>query len=484
MDNFSALGLPAALEHALAQMGFVTPTPIQAQAIPLALQGRDILGSAQTGTGKTGAYGVPLAAHVMTRPQGMALVLVPTRELAMQVLKAVEQMLGKDSGIRSALLIGGDSMFKQLQQLKRRPRLIVGTPGRMNDHLLRGSLSLAETDFLVLDESDRMLDMGFDVQLEKIASYLPAKRQTLMFSATLPPNIVKLADKYLTNPQRISVGETSAPAAKVTQTNVNTQETDKYNHLITELEKREGSFIVFVKTKFSTEKLAKRLREDDHAATAIHGDLRQRNREQVIRAFRGGKHRVLVATDIAARGLDISHIQCVVNYDLPQCPEDYIHRIGRTGRAGAEGVAINMIAPADYSKWKAIHRLMNPHEKAPHFPGKPASAKAGKPYSKPGKFGSKAPARHGENQQASPSAGKDAFKDRPFKDKPFKERPFKDKPFHASGDFKAPKAGAPAGKPTGRPAGKPGPKPFNRAGGKPAGKPMGKTAGKRTAKGW
>lgn len=330
MNNFENFGLPESIIAALNKINFTTPTPIQEQAIPVAMNGCDILGSAQTGTGKTGAFTIPMIAHLMENPSATALVLLPTRELAQQVREAADKMLGSRSGILTALLIGGESMSRQLQQLKRRPRIIIGTPGRINDHLLRRSLKLTDTDFLVLDETDRMLDMGFGIQLDQIVKFLPEKRQTLMFSATLPANIISLSTKYLTNPQRIAIGSTNAVASKVRQELVKTNEAMKYGELLNQLQNREGSVLIFVKTKYGAERLAGKLNKAEQPTEAIHGDLRQSKRDKVISNFRQQKYRVLVATDIAARGLDIPHIQNVINYDLPQCPEDYIHRIGRT----------------------------------------------------------------------------------------------------------------------------------------------------------
>lgn len=360
MNNFEVLGLPETMLPALEAINFTIPTPIQAQAIPVAMEGHDILGSAQTGTGKTGAFTLPMIAHLLSCPASSALILLPTRELARQVLDAADKMLGNRQKILSALLIGGDSMIKQLQQLKKKPRIIVGTPGRINDHLRQGTLKLNETDFLVLDETDRILDMGFGAQLEQIAKYLPAARQTLMFSATLPANIISLSRKYLNNPVRIAVGATTAPAANIRQELIKTTDAAKYGELINQLQNREGSVLVFVKTKYGAERLAQKLAKENQAADAIHGDLRQSRREKVIAGFRQRKFRVLVATDIAARGLDIPHIESVINYDLPQCPEDYIHRIGRTARAGAAGTAVNLLTPKDASRWKEIYKLMNP----------------------------------------------------------------------------------------------------------------------------
>ncbi|HEY1096034.1 MAG TPA: DEAD/DEAH box helicase, partial [Alphaproteobacteria bacterium] len=283
--------------------------------------------------------------------------------LAMQVMATLQQMIAVPT-IRTALLIGGEPMPKQFKQMNMNPRLVVGTPGRVIDHLSRGRWNLDNTRYLVLDETDRMLDMGFGIQLDKILEYVPSERQTMMFSATMPTNIVKLSSKYLVNPERVSVGSTVTPAANIKQETVRTTEDDKYNQLIAQLEARSGSVIIFVKTKYGAEKLATRLYRAEHKADAIHGDLKQNQRSRVIQAFREKKYRILVATDVAARGLDIPHIEHVINYDLPQCPEDYIHRIGRTARAGAEGSAINLVSPGDNLKWKAIQRMLDPEAAA------------------------------------------------------------------------------------------------------------------------
>lgn len=364
MQNFNELGLPEALNHTLQHMNFTTPTPIQAQTIPHALMGKDILGSAQTGTGKTGAFGIPLVAQLLSNPRGSALVMTPTRELATQVMNQLRLMLGKNTKIKSALLIGGESIPKQLQQLRNRPRLLVGTPGRINDHLERGSLMLHDTGFLVLDETDRMLDMGFTIQIERVLKFMPKTRQTMLFSATLPSNIEKISQKYLNDPVRAAINTTSSPAENITHEVVRVDSKEKYNHLLTELNARKGSIIMFMKTKYDTERMAKKLRDAGHSAEAIHGDLKQNTRDRVIANFRREKYRILVATDIASRGLDIPHIEHVINYDLPQCPEDYIHRIGRTARAGADGAAMCMVTPSDSRKWNEINRLMNPNAPA------------------------------------------------------------------------------------------------------------------------
>ena len=361
---FDTLGVSAHLVAALQKLNITTATPIQKQSIPLLLEGKDILASAQTGTGKTIAYLLPILQGLLSsNDDSTALVLVPTRELAVQVKDSILDVLGRGSSIFTAVLIGGEPMARQFAQLKRRPRIVVATPGRLNDHLQRGSVKLNTTRYLVLDETDRMLDMGFADQLEAIVDCLPKKRQTMMFSATMPGNMMKLASNYLNDPQRIAVGVENQAVAKIKQDMVRTSQGNKLPLLLKELDQREGSVIIFVKTKMGAEQLASQLRDENHSVDAIHGDLKQNHRTKVIQAFRNRKSRIMVATDVAARGLDVPHIQHVINYDLPQCPEDYIHRIGRTGRAGAEGFALCFVAPNETGKWNAIHRLMNPGEK-------------------------------------------------------------------------------------------------------------------------
>lgn len=364
MKNFDGFGLSPALGKSLAHMQYTKPTPIQVQAIPLALEGHDVMGTAQTGTGKTAAFAIPLIERLLNNPKGSALVLTPTRELGKQIMDIMHQLIGPKSGINTAFIIGGESMGKQVAQLRSRPRLIVGTPGRINDHLERGNMMLHDTDFLVLDETDRMLDMGFSVQLEKIFKYMPDQRQTLMFSATLPKNILKLAEKYLRSPKRVSVGKTNIVAANIKQEVIRIEQDKKYDELLLQLHERSGSVIVFIKTKYGADRMAKNLRRDGFTSEALHGDLRQNKRDKVMQNFREKNFRVLIATDIAARGLDVPHIEHVINYDLPQVAEDFIHRMGRTARAGAEGSAISFVSNQDGRKWHAIERLLNPDAKS------------------------------------------------------------------------------------------------------------------------
>lgn len=359
MKDFNEMGLPESLTHTLNHLKFDKPTQIQSIAIPIALEGKDILGSAQTGTGKTAAFAIPLIVNLYNKPTSKALVMAPTRELATQVMSQFASLLGRKTKIKSALLIGGDSMFKQLNQLRNKPRLIIGTPGRINDHLKRKSLQLDNLDFLVLDETDRMLDMGFSIQINEILKFAPSIRQTLLFSATLPPNIIKLSAKYMTDPVRVEVEKSDEKPLNIKQEVLYTKSDKKYDHLKSEIDKRSGSIIVFAKTKLNTETLVKKLSKDGYDAYSINGDLRQNVRTRVINNFRKMKFRILVATDVASRGIDIPHIEHVINYNLPENPDDYIHRIGRTARAGAKGETIIFITPSEKFKWNKIKKLLN-----------------------------------------------------------------------------------------------------------------------------
>ena len=364
MENFKLLKIEDSLKNSLQKMNFTKPTPIQAMAIPAALEGKDILGTAQTGTGKTLAFSIPLINKLILDKNAFALVMCPTRELATQVMEAIKSIISDKINIKSALLIGGESMQKQLRQLGNRSRIIVGTPGRINDHLKRKSLNLSATKYLVLDETDRMLDMGFTPQIEMILKFVPKDHQTLLFSATLPQNILRISDRYLNKPERISTGATSVPIAKIKQETLQVFKENKYDELIDQFLARKGSILVFVKTKRGADKMVKKLKEEGHSADAIHGDLRQSKRDRVINSFRKGLKRILIATDVAARGLDIPLIQHVINYDLPQVPEDYVHRIGRTARAGSEGSALTFLTPDDRSMWNSINKLIDPNFKS------------------------------------------------------------------------------------------------------------------------
>jgi superfamily II DNA/RNA helicase len=363
MKKFSDFNLTPPVLTALKKLNLSEPTPIQALSIPLAMEGRDLLGTAQTGTGKTFAFGIPLVNHLALNKDSCALILTPTRELALQVLTALKSLTSKDNLLDAALLIGGDPIQKQLKQLKK-ARLVVGTPGRMKDHLKRNSLKLNKFDYLVLDETDRMLDMGFVDDIKAIIEKLPS-HQTLLFSATLPKNISDLAQKFLNKPERVNVGKENTPIIDIKQEVRNVSQKEKYDQLKIELLERTGSIVLFVKTKRSADKIALQLRKDKFDAEAIHGDLRQSKREKVLMKFRKNRFQILVATDVAARGLDIPLIEHVINYDIPQNPEDYIHRIGRTARAGAKGSALTFLTPADQKNWYLIEKLINPNAEPP-----------------------------------------------------------------------------------------------------------------------
>jgi len=359
--NFNELPIENKLKNSIRFADFITPTPIQSKSIPIGLLGKDILGTAQTGTGKTLAFTIPMINKLILDKNTMALIVCPTRELATQVMQTVLKLNVREIGIGNALLIGGESMQKQLKKLKRRARIIVGTPGRINDHLKRQSLNLSKVSYLVLDETDRMLDMGFTPQIETILKFIPKQHQTLLFSATLPNNILRISEKYLNDPERIAIGSLSTPIEKIKQETFQITQDKKYHELINQLVERNGSILVFVKTKRGADKIVKRLKYDGHSADAIHGNLRQSKRDRVINNFRNGKSRILIATDVAARGLDIPLIKHVINYDLPQVAEDYIHRIGRTGRAGKEGSSLTFITPNDRSMWSSISKLIDPN---------------------------------------------------------------------------------------------------------------------------
>ena len=359
--NFNELPIENKLKNSIRFADFITPTPIQSKSIPIGLLGKDILGTAQTGTGKTLAFTIPMINKLILDKNTMALIVCPTRELATQVMQTVLKLNVREIGIGNALLIGGESMQKQLKKLKRRARIIVGTPGRINDHLKRQSLNLSKVSYLVLDETDRMLDMGFTPQIETILKFIPKQHQTLLFSATLPNNILRISEKYLNDPERIAIGSLSTPIEKIKQETFQITQDKKYHELINQLVERNGSILVFVKTKRGADKIVKRLKYDGHSADAIHGNLRQSKRDRVINNFRNGKSRILIATDVAARGLDIPLIKHVINYDLPQVAEDYIHRIGRTGRAGKEGSSLTFITPNDRSMWNLISKLIDPN---------------------------------------------------------------------------------------------------------------------------
>ena len=358
MNHFNELKLPETLTKALQAMKFEKPTPIQEKAIPVALTHRDLIGCAQTGTGKTAAFSIPMISRLLKNPHKTGLILVPTRELGSQILEVLTKLTLFNPELRSILLIGGMSMKAQIKAAQTKPRIIVATPGRLVDHLKRGNVTLSSVEVLVLDEADRMLDMGFAPQLNEILRFLPKARQTLFFSATLPSNIEKLSARYLRDPVRVTVGAVSEPVKKIQQSVIQTLVAKKNDTLLDELNLRKGSILVFARTQSRTDRVARYLTEYGLKVTRIHGGRSQGQRNAAVAGFKDGKFRIMVATDIAARGIDIPHIAHVINYDLPQVPEDYIHRIGRTARAGAEGEAVSFITPEDRQQWREISKLL------------------------------------------------------------------------------------------------------------------------------
>ncbi len=355
-QGFQGLGIAPGILTMLDKIGYKTPTPIQKQSIPVAIEGKDLMGIAQTGTGKTLAFGVPLLQAVL-KGGALGLVIAPTRELALQIQETVEKV-GVPLGVKTACLIGGESMHKQLQRLSRNPHIIVATPGRLLDHMARRSVYLSKTRMLVLDEADRMLDMGFEVQLRKILAALPTARQTMLFSATMPEAIVTIANTYLKLPIRVEIARPGTTAKEVTQEVFFVSKEDKLRLLEKVLGEYRGSALVFCRMKFSAKKVAAAVRAMGHAAAEIHANRSLNQRKEALEGFKTGKYRVLVATDIAARGIDVSNIEVVINYDLPSTAEDYVHRIGRTGRASASGHAISFAMPDERGDVKGIERLI------------------------------------------------------------------------------------------------------------------------------
>jgi ATP-dependent RNA helicase RhlE len=357
--QFSQFSLSPALLARLNSNKFVTPTPVQAGAIPPALEGRDVLATAQTGTGKTLSFLIPIIERLLkTQATGAnALVLLPTRELAMQVEKAY-RALRPNQDHMVALVVGGMAEGPQLDTIRRGARLIVATPGRLEDYLKRRLVKLDRIEVLVLDEVDRMLDMGFQPSIARIASELPKQRQTLCYSATLEGQVRDVAQRYLSNPVRIEIGSVSKPAENVELRTFEVAMAQKQELLEHLLGNEEGSFLVFVRTKHGADRLAQRLCRNGHAATQIHGDRTQGQRNSALRSFTEGKSRVLVATDVAARGIDVKHVAHVVNYDMPKAAEDFVHRVGRTGRASRKGVASTFALPGERGDLKKIERTL------------------------------------------------------------------------------------------------------------------------------
>ncbi len=355
--SFSELGLSERMLATLRQIGYTEPTPIQAATLPVALAGRDVIGQAQTGSGKTAAFAIPVLERLdAQRSEVQALVLCPTRELAAQV-EAEFERLAKGSGFGVLAVVGGDPIHRQLEGLKRKPAVVVGTPGRILDHLQRHTLSLRAIRFAVLDEADRMLDMGFAPDVERILQQTPKQRQTLLFSATVPGWIHRLVERHMRDPQTISVSGQAELVDTVSQWCIECSWADKVEALTLLLDSpRVTSGLIFTATKRNADMLHTVLLGRGYDVTVLHGDLSQHDRDLALRKFRDSKVRFLIATDVAARGIDIDDISHVINYDVPASPEDYIHRVGRTARAGREGVALTLITPIEILKIRDIEK--------------------------------------------------------------------------------------------------------------------------------
>lgn len=367
--DFYGLGIAPGILEVLAKLNFTVPTPIQEQAIPIAIEGKDLVGIAQTGTGKTLAFGIPLIQHVL-RGTGPGLVVVPTRELALQINDTLNKV-GISLNLRTAALIGGESISRQIRDLHRNPQVIVGTPGRILDHLEQRTLSLHKVSILVLDEADRILDMGFAPQLKRILAVLPHNRQTMLFSATMPEQIIKIAKEYLKLPIRVEIARSGTTVKDVTQELFFVLQEEKPRLLEKMLQEYRGSVLIFSRTKHSAKKIAALVRALGHAAAEIHGNRSLGQRKEALEGFKTGRYRVLAATDIAARGIDVTNIELVLNYDLPEHAEDYVHRIGRTARAGIHGHAISFARPNQRGDIQAIERLIKkvlPVSKIPTLP--------------------------------------------------------------------------------------------------------------------
>lgn len=367
--SFHELGLAPALLESLARMRLTVPTPIQEQAIPGALEGKDIVGVAQTGTGKTLAFGLPMIQR-LAQIEGQGLILLPTRELALQVDESLRR-IGEQLGLKTVVLIGGTPMGPQVQGLLRKPRVIIATPGRLIDHLEQKRVNLSNVVIVVLDEADRMLDMGFQPQIERIFKVLPHERQTLLFSATMPREIMKIASQHMKLPVRVEVAPTGTTAERVTQELFVVQRDAKNRLLEKLLGDYHGTALIFTRTKHGAKRLAGAVRSMGCTASEIHSNRTLSQRKEALQGFKLGKYRVLVATDIASRGIHVAGIGLVVNYDIPTNPEDYIHRIGRTARAGLGGHAVSFVSPDQRGELHAIESLIHtrlPISQLPELP--------------------------------------------------------------------------------------------------------------------
>ncbi|MDP2943977.1 MAG: DEAD/DEAH box helicase [bacterium] len=363
--GFSDLGVSASILEILKKLNLNTPTPIQRKTIPIAIAGQDLIGIAQTGTGKTYAFGIPMLQR-LGASKGQGLVIAPTRELALQIEESLKK-LGQALGLRTAILIGGEALDRQLFQLRKKPHIIIATPGRLIDHLKRRTFKLDEIKTLVLDEADMMLDLGFAPQIQEILKQAPGERQTLLFSATMPAAIVRIAANYMKLPVSIEVAPSGTTVAQVDQEIFIINGEERFEHLQKVLAQYTGSVLIFLRTKHTVKALARKLQLLGHKAVEIHSNLSLNRRRAALNDFKSKKERILVATDVAARGLDVQGIELVVNYNLPDNCEDYVHRIGRTGRAGQTGKAITFATADEQREIRDIEKLINKNIKRTEF---------------------------------------------------------------------------------------------------------------------
>ncbi len=368
LSSFYGLGIAPGILSVLDRFNFKVPTPIQEKSIPPLIEGKDLIGLAQTGTGKTLAFGIPMIQAALGGKRG--LIILPTRELALQVEETLTK-IGSPLDVRTALLVGGDPIPRQLHALRRNPMIVIGTPGRIIDHLKRKTIDFTSTGILVVDEADRLLDMGFAPQLRQILAAVPHKRQTMLFSATMPQEIVSIANSYMQLPVRIEIARSGTVTENVTQEIFFVEKSDKPRLLEKLLYDYKGSVLVFSRTKFGAKKIAASIRGLGHTVSELHSDRSPGQRKESLEGFKNGRYRILVATDIAARGIDVKNIELVLNYDLPMNSEDYVHRIGRTARAGASGHAISFATPDQKRDVRDIERLIKialPPSKLPELP--------------------------------------------------------------------------------------------------------------------
>ncbi|MBC86035.1 MAG: ATP-dependent RNA helicase [Bdellovibrionaceae bacterium] len=410
MNTFESMQLPEPLDKALKQIGFEKPTKVQHKSMPTLLEGKDLMVCAETGSGKTAAYLIPLVKRLLEEPKSHGLVLAPTRELAQQIAEFLKQLLRYKNDLYIATLVGGQDIRKQFKALQRKPRVIVATPGRLIDHLKRNTAQIHKVNYLVLDEGDRMIDMGFAPQLEEILSFLETERQTSFFTATLDKKVRMLAGKYLKDPETLVINS-SKPVSKIKQSVVRVEFKEKDECLLDEVVARKGSVIVFVKTKHRTDTINKYLSSFGIAADRIHGGRTQGQRNQAISAFKKGKTRVLCATDVVARGLDVPHVQHVINFDLPMQDEDYVHRVGRTARNGADGEAVSFVTSSELHDWNRLVKKYEIPDALIDVP--PKKGKFGN-RSKNGSGGGRGRRRNASSDDRRSSSSDDRRKSSPF----------------------------------------------------------------------